>query len=113
LYEKTFQEFFKSPFPSDPPSSICEIISFILCNGSNGVVCVRQHKLLGIPIEDETPSVTTHTTRSKINTLMFLRGKTPMWGNIHNPNQHGHLRQFINAKENILQESFSQSIIEK
>jgi hypothetical protein len=31
-----------------------------------------------IPTEDEHLSVTTHTTRSKINTLMFLRGKTPM-----------------------------------
>jgi hypothetical protein len=26
----------------------------------------------------QTPSVNTHTTRSKINTLMFLHGKTPM-----------------------------------
>jgi hypothetical protein len=38
-------------------------------------------------------------------------------GNIHGPNQHNHLEQFINAKEKdyieILQESFSQSIIEK
>jgi hypothetical protein len=40
----------------------------------------------------------------------------PLQGNIHGPNQRGHLEQFINAKEKyyreILQESFSQSIIE-
>jgi hypothetical protein len=40
-----------------------------------------------------------------------------LWGNINGPNQHGHLEKFINAKEKdcreILQESFSQSIIEK
>jgi hypothetical protein len=48
----------------------------------------------------QTPSITTHTTRSNINTLMFLHGKTPMGKHPH-PNQHGHLEQFINAKENI------------
>jgi hypothetical protein len=41
----------------------------------------------------------------------------PLWGNIHGPNQRDHLEQFINAKEKdyreILQESFSQSIIDK
>jgi hypothetical protein len=41
----------------------------------------------------------------------------PLWGNIDGPNQRNHLEQFINAKEKdyreILQESFSQSIIEK
>jgi hypothetical protein len=41
----------------------------------------------------------------------------PLWGNIHGPSQHGHLEQFINAKEKdykeILQERFSQSIIDK
>jgi hypothetical protein len=39
----------------------------------------------------------------------------PLRGNIHGPNQRDHLEQFINAKEKdyreILQESFSQSII--
>jgi hypothetical protein len=47
---------------------------------------------------------------------MFSHGKTPT-GNIHGPSQHDHLEQFINAKEKyyreILQESFSQSIIGK
>jgi hypothetical protein len=41
----------------------------------------------------------------------------PLQGNIHSPSQHSHLEQFINAKEkdykDILQESFSQSIIGK
>jgi hypothetical protein len=41
----------------------------------------------------------------------------PLRGNIHGPSQGGHLEQFINAKEKdyseILQESFSQSIIGK
>jgi hypothetical protein len=41
----------------------------------------------------------------------------PLRGNIHDPSQRGHLEQFINAKEKdyreILQESFSQSIIGK
>jgi hypothetical protein len=41
----------------------------------------------------------------------------PLRGNIHGPNQRDHLEQFINAKEKdykeILQESFSQSIIDK
>jgi hypothetical protein len=41
----------------------------------------------------------------------------PLRGNIHGPNQRGHLEQFINAKEkdciDILKESFSQSIIDK
>jgi hypothetical protein len=41
----------------------------------------------------------------------------PLWGRIHDPSQHRHLEQFINAKEKdyreILQEIFSQSIIEK
>jgi hypothetical protein len=49
------------------------------------------------------------------------RGRTPsvktLRGNIHDPNQRGHLEQFINAKEKdykeSLQESFSQSIIGK
>jgi hypothetical protein len=40
-----------------------------------------------------------------------------LWGNIHDPNQRGHLEQFINAKEKdykeILQEGFSQSTINK
>jgi hypothetical protein len=48
---------------------------------------------------------------------MFSHGKTPTRGNIHGPNQRDHLEQFINAKEKdyreILQESFSQSIIGK
>ena len=46
----------------------------------------------------QTPSITTHTTKSNINTLMLLRGKT-LWGNIHGPNQRGHLEQFVNEKE--------------
>jgi hypothetical protein len=46
-----------------------------------------------------TPSVNTHTTRSNINTPMFLDGKNTMWGNIYGPNQCGHLRKFFNAKE--------------
>jgi hypothetical protein len=41
----------------------------------------------------------------------------PLWGNIHSPSQRSHLEQFINAKEKdyreILQEIFSQSIIDK
>jgi hypothetical protein len=41
----------------------------------------------------------------------------PLQGHIHSPNQRDHLEQFINAKEKyykeILQESFSQSIIGK
>jgi hypothetical protein len=41
----------------------------------------------------------------------------PLWGNIHGPSQRNHLEKFINAKEkdykDILQESFSQYIIEK
>jgi hypothetical protein len=41
----------------------------------------------------------------------------PLWGNFHGPSQRGHLEKFINAKENdykeILQEIFSQSIIDK
>jgi hypothetical protein len=41
----------------------------------------------------------------------------PLQGNIHGPSQCDHLEQFINAKEKdyreILQESFSKSVIEK
>jgi hypothetical protein len=41
----------------------------------------------------------------------------PLQGSIHNPSQRDHLEQFINAKEKdyreILQESFSQLIIDK
>jgi hypothetical protein len=36
--------------------------------------CVRQHRYSN---RGRTPSVTTHITRSKINTPMFSRGKTP------------------------------------
>jgi hypothetical protein len=47
---------------------------------------------------------------------MFSRGKT-LPRNIHGPSQRDHLEKFINAKERdykeILQESFSQSIIDK
>jgi hypothetical protein len=47
---------------------------------------------------------------------MFSRGKPPR-GNIHGPSQLNHLEQFINEKEKnyreILQESFSQLIIDK
>jgi hypothetical protein len=47
---------------------------------------------------------------------MFSHGKT-LRGNIHGPNQRGHLKKFIDAKEKyykeILPESFSQSIIDK
>jgi hypothetical protein len=47
---------------------------------------------------------------------MFSHGKT-LRGNIHDLSQRDHLEQFSNAKEKdyreILQESFSQSIINK
>jgi hypothetical protein len=56
---------------------------------------VRQH---GYSNRGRTPSVTTYTTKSKFNTPMFDVVK-PLWGNIHSPSQHGHLEQFINAKE--------------
>jgi hypothetical protein len=56
---------------------------------------VQQHKYSN---RGKTPSVTTHITRSNINTPMFSRGKTPT-GNIHGPSQRDHLEQFINAKE--------------
>jgi hypothetical protein len=51
-----------------------------------------------------------------VNGIVVNRG-CAMVGNIHGPNQRDHLEQFINAKEKdykeILQESFSQSIIDK
>jgi hypothetical protein len=41
----------------------------------------------------------------------------PLWGNIHGTNHRDHLEQFINKKEkdyrDILQDIFSQSIIDK
>jgi hypothetical protein len=63
----------------------------------------------------KTPSITTQITKSNINTLLFLCGKT-LVGSIHGPNQHDHLEKFINAKEKItreLQENLSQSIVRK
>jgi hypothetical protein len=44
--------------------------------------------------------VTTHITRSKINTPMFSHGKTPT-GKHPRPSQCDHLEQFINAKKKI------------
>jgi hypothetical protein len=41
----------------------------------NKVTPVRKHRYSN---RGRTPSVTTHITRSKINTPMFSRGKTPM-----------------------------------
>jgi hypothetical protein len=47
-----------------------------------------------------------HISGNKTNKLIFLHGKTPMWGNIHGPSQCGHLRKFINAKEKYFTRDF-------
>jgi hypothetical protein len=48
---------------------ILPFLEFYLCSAY-----VRQHRYSN---RGRTPSVTTHITRSKINTPMFSRGKTP------------------------------------
>jgi hypothetical protein len=71
---------------------------------------------IGIPTEDEhlQQPLTQPYQRS---THRFFDVVKPLRGNIHSPSQCDHLEQFINAKEKdykeILQESFSQSIIRK
>jgi hypothetical protein len=67
---------------------------------------VRQHRYSN---RGRTPSVTTHTTRSKINTPMFDVVK-PLQGNIHGPNQRSYLEQFINEKK-ILQRDFTREVL--
>ena len=54
-----------------------------------------------IPIDDEhlQEPLTQINQRSTHRCFYVVK---PLWGNIHGPNQCGHLRQFINAKEQIL-----------
>ena len=70
----------------------------------------------GIPTEDEhlQQPLTQPDQRSTHRCFDVVK---PLWGNFHDPIQCDHLEQFINEKEkyyrDILQESFSQSIIDK
>ena len=71
---------------------------------------------IGIPTEDKHLQEPPTQLDQRSTHRCFYVAKS-LWGNIHGPNQRGHLEQFINAKEKyyncILQDIFSQLIIDK
>jgi hypothetical protein len=52
----------------------------------------------GIPIEEEHLQQSI-TQPDQLSTHRYFDVVKPLWGNIHGPNQCGHLEQFINEKE--------------
>jgi hypothetical protein len=53
-----------------------------------------------------TPSVTTHNHIKSHNTSVFTSLKPSKRERVHNPNQHPHLRQYINVKEKYFTREF-------